>query len=79
MGENFKKELNEFFGKAMLATYAGNGLQADSGTGFTELEFKEMDIENFRGDEEISHKGDLVFTHHFFGGFVRSAKDEIHR
>ena len=43
MDENFKKELNEFLGKAMLATYAGSGPEADSGTGFTELEFKEGD------------------------------------
>ena len=160
MNENFKKELNEFLGRAALATYVGSGPEADSGTGFSELEFKEGDwlykdsytgffqswgrevvwykgepvwnslygggmrkefygneqfahetftflkkamlagekieefqprgprefkeeewgytcewggdIENFRGDEKISHKGDVVFTHHFFGGFVRS-------
>ena len=158
MNEDFKRELNKFLGKASLATYAGSGFGADSGTGFTELEFKEGDffyrdsyagffqswgrevvwykgkpvwnslygggmvkefygdeqfahetftflkkamsagakiekfqprgpqefkegewgykcewegdVEKFSGDEAILHKGNIVFTHHFFGGFV---------
>lgn len=31
----------------------------------------EGDIENFQGGEEILHKGDVVFTHHFFGGLIK--------
>ncbi len=156
--ENFKKELNEFLGRASLSTYAGSGAETDSGIGFHELEFREGDwhyrdsytgffqswgrevvwykekivwnslygggmvseyhgnrqfahdtfsflkkvlsagekvetfqprgpnhfkegdweyncdwkgdIESFNGDEKISYQGKVVFTHHFFGGFV---------
>ena len=85
MDENFKKELNEFLGKAMLATYAGSGPEADSGTGFTELEFKEGDYlyrDSYTGffqswgREVVWYNGKPFWVHVYGGGMKEEFWDD---
>ncbi len=80
------QELNQFIGKAALATYAGGGGETDpQRKGFRELEFKEGDWEYrdsyagfFRswGQEVVWHKNKPFWNQIYGGGVTEKHKSD---
>jgi len=75
------EQLNQFLGRAALATYAGGGEKVDPAKADFVSRFPgknncdwQGDISDFRGNEEIQYNGEKVFTHNFFGGLLIWAK-----
>ncbi len=86
MNEDFLNEINDFFGRAAVATYAGSGprVAAERG-GFQELAFEDGDWSyrdsytgyiRSRGQEIIRYRGDPVWAQSYGGGMEgRFARD----
>ncbi len=86
MHEDFLIEVNDFFGRATAATYAGSGPRvASERGGFQELVFEEGDWSyrdsytgdiRSRGQEIIRYRGDPVWAQSYGGGMEgRFARD----
>lgn len=81
------KELNDFLGRAALATYAGGGQEVDpEEAGFKELEFKEGDwyykdsyagFFQSWGREVVWFKNQPVWNQIYGGGMIRKFHNDV--